>query len=183
MKRLLIVSLMGVGFLAAPGCTKTKPAATAPASTNSMASASAAPSAEAPKPLAPEKDSDANVVNASVDERIVKLCDLREARFEFNSAAIGSDARSVLDAIARCFADGAGKGKNMNLVGHADPRGEEEYNFALGQRRAGAVVGYLKKAGLGDERMSSTSRGELDATGTDEAGWSRDRRVEIRLAP
>lgn len=130
-----------------------------------------------------DKDVDANSATASVDDKIAKMCDLPEARFDFNSASVGADARKMIDAIARCFLDGPGKGKNLNVVGHADPRGEEEYNFALGQRRAGSVGALLKKAGLGEDRVSTTSRGELDATGTDDAGWMRDRRVEIQLAP
>ena len=53
---------------------------------------------------------------------------------------------------------------------------------ALGQKRAGAVAGYLSKQGLAEERIATSSRGELEATGEDQSGWARDRRVEIFLA-
>lgn len=118
----------------------------------------------------------------SVGERVAKMCDLPEPRFDFDSASISAQARGVLDAIATCFKTGPGKGHNLNIVGHTDPRGEPEYNFGLGQKRAGSVANYLKKAGLTDDRIESSSRGELDATGEDAAGWAKDRRVDILLA-
>jgi peptidoglycan-associated lipoprotein len=126
------------------------------------------------------KDEGETPVN--IDERVAKMCDLPEARFEFDSSAIGPKARQVLDALATCFKTGPGKDHRLNIVGHADERGETNYNFGLGQKRAGAVVSYLTKAGLDETRVESSSRGELDATGHDDAGWARDRRVEILLA-
>lgn len=117
-----------------------------------------------------------------IDDRIVKMCNLPEAHFEFDSAAVSDSARTMLDQLANCFLTGPAKGKNMRIVGHADPRGETEYNFALGQRRAGSIEKYLKDKGLGDDRVATSSRGELDATGTDEGGFARDRKVEIVLA-
>jgi peptidoglycan-associated lipoprotein len=118
----------------------------------------------------------------SIDPRIVAMCNLPEPKFDFDSSSVSQQAAGVLDKLAECFISGKGKGKNLRLVGHADERGETEYNFGLGQRRAGSVAQYLQKQGLGQERMTSMSRGELDATGTDESGWAKDRRVDILLA-
>jgi peptidoglycan-associated lipoprotein len=70
----------------------------------------------------------------------------------------------------------------MKLVGHADPRGEVEYNFGLGQERAGSVAEFLKERGVPSSRMVTSSRGEIEATGTEEMSWARDRRVQILLA-
>lgn len=117
-----------------------------------------------------------------IDERIAKMCDLPEANFDFDSASVSASAKNLLNAIATCFTTGPAKGKGLNIVGHADPRGEADYNRALGQKRAGAVAGFLTGAGLDEGRIETSSRGELEATGTDESGWSRDRRVEILLA-
>jgi peptidoglycan-associated lipoprotein len=125
-------------------------------------------------------ESDAGPVG--IDDRIVKMCNLPEAHFDFDSAAVSEAAKNMLEKLADCFLNGAGKGKNMRIVGHADPRGETEYNFALGQRRAGSVAQYLGNKGLGEDRIATSSRGELDATGTEESGFSRDRKVEIVLA-
>jgi peptidoglycan-associated lipoprotein len=69
----------------------------------------------------------------------------------------------------------------MLLVGHADPRGDEEYNYVLGQRRADEVRRALGSLGLASERVSTSSRGEMDAAGTSEETWRGDRKVEVRL--
>lgn len=148
--------------------------------------AGGATTAAAPKPDTDDAgDDDGKSETKSpvnIDERVTKMCALQEPRFDFDSSSISTQARGVLDAIAKCFTDGPGKGHSLNIVGHTDERGEPQYNFGLGQKRAGAVAGYLEKAGLTHDRIESSSRGELDATGTDPASWAKDRRVDILLA-
>lgn len=118
-----------------------------------------------------------------IDERIRRACgDLPEAHFAFDSSKVDPYARAALDALARCFSEGPLKGHGMRLIGHADPRGEVEYNLALGHRRAGSVAEYLAERGVARARLSSSSRGDFDATGTDEGGWARDRKVDVVLA-
>jgi len=87
----------------------------------------------------------------------------------------------VLDQLATCLTTGALKGKAVSLIGRADPRGTEEYNLGLGSRRASSVSSYLVHLGVGQPQLAVTTRGALDATGTDEAGWAKDRRVDIQL--
>lgn len=116
-----------------------------------------------------------------VDDKIAAACKLPAAHFAFDSARINGSAEKALDAVATCFTTGPMKGKGMKLVGHADPRGEVEYNFALGQKRAATVAEYLGKQGLPSDKVSTSSKGELDATGTDPDGWAKDRKVEILL--
>ena len=70
----------------------------------------------------------------------------------------------------------------MLVVGHADPRGEDEYNMTLGGLRSGNVSKEVIKAGLPEAQSESSSRGEMDAKGTDEASWKADRRVDILLS-
>ena len=118
----------------------------------------------------------------AVDDRIARACDLPTPYFDFDSARLQPTAEKVLGAIANCFTAGPLKGRSMNLVGHADPRGELHYNFGLGQMRAQRVANYLAQRGLPSARMETTSRGELEATGSDESGWAHDRKVEIFLA-
>ena len=126
-----------------------------------------------------EKDTKSAI---QIDDKIVKACgDLPTAKFGFDSSEVTPEASNALDALARCFVSGPLKGKGMKLVGHADARGETEYNLALGQRRAGSVAGFLQKKGLEDGRMETSSKGEFEATGTDDDGWARDRKVEILL--
>jgi peptidoglycan-associated lipoprotein len=122
--------------------------------------------------------------NIHIDDAIRKACgiDDQNAYFGFDSANITADSAKPLDQVATCFISGPLKGKKMQLVGHADPRGDGDYNFALGQSRADAVGKYLTGKGVGKEQVSSTSRGALDASGTDEPSWAKDRRVDILLA-
>jgi len=143
------------------------------------ADAPSAGGAPAPRPETPVR-SDA-AADVRIDPRIAKSCGLDATHFDFDSASVRPEARRVLDTIAQCFTSGPLEGKAMRLVGHADPRGEVDYNFALGQRRAGSVGEYLKAKGVRDEKLTTTSRGELDASGSDEAGWREDRRVEVLL--
>jgi len=135
----------------------------------------------APSLVVPKRDAGTEGV-VNIDQRVVEMCKLSEPRFAFDSAALSRQARTVLDSIATCFETGPGKGKSMKLVGHADPRGETMYNFALGQHRAGSVATYLEDKGLAEGRLATSSRGALDATGADEATWAQDRRVDILLA-
>jgi peptidoglycan-associated lipoprotein len=117
-----------------------------------------------------------------IDPKIEKACaGVRSTHFAFDSASIQSDAADVLGSVAQCFVSGALKGKSLKVVGYTDPRGETDYNFALGQRRAGSVAQFLTRKGMESKRISSSSRGELEAQGVDEDGWARDRKVNIFL--
>jgi outer membrane protein OmpA-like peptidoglycan-associated protein len=53
--------------------------------------------------------------------------------------------------------------------------------MSLGENRADAVKGFLVGLGVPGDRIRTSSRGELDAAGVDEAGWSNDRRVDIEV--
>jgi peptidoglycan-associated lipoprotein len=114
-----------------------------------------------------------------VDEEIARKCALPTAHFDFDSVNIKPGDSPALDALASCFVSGPMQGRGMKLVGHADPRGEVEYNFALGQRRAGNVARYLTGSGMGTSRIQTSSMGEAEATGTDPESWAHDRKVEI----
>lgn len=144
-----------------------------------------APTASAPMATSPEKpDDDASKGQINISDEIKRACGISDADayFDFDSAHVQDNARTVLTKLAKCFTDGPLKGRKMNLVGHADPRGEEEYNMVLGGKRADNVKHFLISVGLPDSQAMTTSRGEMDATGTDEAGWAKDRRVDVVLA-
>jgi peptidoglycan-associated lipoprotein len=103
-------------------------------------------------------------------------------KFAFDKTAILPEDQAVLAAVARCVTTGPLHGRSLQLVGRADPRGAQEYNMALGERRSNAVLKYLSALGVGSEQMNETSRGALDAKGNDETTWSQDRRVDIDIA-
>ncbi len=118
-----------------------------------------------------------------IEDRIIKACgDIPKMHFAFDSAEVDSDASGSLAALARCFTTGPLAGRGMRLIGHADIRGETEYNFGLGQKRAGSVAEFLAKKGLESGRVYTSSHGEIEATGLDEDGWAQDRYVEVLLA-
>lgn len=138
-----------------------------------------------PATAKPKRDDTKNDTSGSVqiDNKIIKLCgDLPTARFAFDSSDVQPEAAAALDALARCFVSGPGKGKGLSLVGHADSRGETEYNLALGQKRAGSIAEFLTKKGMEPGKLATNSKGEFEASGTDEEGWARDRKVEVLLA-
>jgi peptidoglycan-associated lipoprotein len=117
---------------------------------------------------------------------IVKLCGIKTSgtanpSFDYDKDDLAPEDRAVLDQLADCLTKGALKDKSLNLIGRADPRGTEEYNLGLGSRRAGSVSGYLTRLGVAEPRLAVNTRGSLDATGTDESGWAKDRRVDITL--
>jgi peptidoglycan-associated lipoprotein len=100
-------------------------------------------------------------------------------KFGFDESSLSDQDRSVLQQIATCVTTGPLAGRRLGLTGRADPRGEVEYNQGLGEQRASSVATYLEHLGVDPSHLSETSRGKLDATGTDEAGWQKDRRVDI----
>lgn len=141
------------------------------------------PAAPPPAPT-PVKQDDGSRAAVNISEDIRKACGISEAeaKFDFDSSKIRQGDAPVLDKLVACFTTGPLAGRSMRLVGHADPRGDEEYNLVLGGRRSDAVKGYMTRAGLKDAQAQTTSRGEMDAEGTDEASWVQDRRVDVVLA-
>ena len=69
----------------------------------------------------------------------------------------------------------------IQLAGHCDERGTDEYNMALGQRRADSVKEYLTDYGISGSRISTISYGEMRQadSGHNEAAWALNRRCEI----
>jgi peptidoglycan-associated lipoprotein len=134
---------------------------------------------------AAKPNSDKLAVN--VDSDIIKACNLTfenvedAPKFDYDSEALTQGEKNILEAIAKCLTTGPLKGRSVELVGRADPRGETEYNMTLGAKRARAVHNFLGSLGVPGDKMKDTSRGELDATGKDEEGWRKDRRVDVKL--
>ncbi|HEX3852971.1 MAG TPA: OmpA family protein [Polyangiaceae bacterium] len=171
--RSVAISLLGLGFAAACSSTPAPKLARGLAPTATVAKAD---------PPAPARSSDTSA-NVAIDDAILGACHIRtdEAYFRFDSSKLESRDVSPLSAVAKCFSDGALKGRSLKLVGRADPRGDDEYNMVLGQSRADRVGDALYRDGLGRSQMTSTSRGDLDAKGQDESGWIKDRRVDVLL--
>lgn len=104
-------------------------------------------------------------------------CTIGPVYFDFESAELSSAVRDQLQAIAACMRER--NVQHLSLVGHCDERGTEEYNLALGDRRARAVRDFLVSLGVARNAIGATSQGEEMASGHDESGWSRDRRTDV----
>jgi len=107
--------------------------------------------------------------------------DFAAPKFDFESPTLRDASKQTLQRLAGCLTTGALKGRRVLLTGHCDNRGEYEFNMGLGAERAETVKGFLSGAGIGADRLATSSRGKLDAAGTDEAGWENDRRVDIEV--
>ncbi len=103
-------------------------------------------------------------------------CRLAPVSFDFNESALSTDALKVIDDNAACIKK---VGRPVQIIGRSDPRGTEEYNLALSERRAQEVRTRLERLGVSPDKMRVLPKGELEATGKDEAGWIQDRRVDF----
>lgn len=100
--------------------------------------------------------------------------------FDYDSFVVKDEYRGALEGHAKQLA--AAPAKRMVVEGHTDERGGREYNLALGQKRAEAVVKSLTLLGAGAGQVEAVSFGkERPAVqGSDEAAWAQNRRAELR---
>jgi len=104
----------------------------------------------------------------------------RVVYFDFDSFAIRDEFKPVIEGHARALS--GNKGKRMVIEGHTDERGGREYNLALGQKRAEAVLRSMTLLGATDAQLEAVSYGKERpaASGNDEAAWSKNRRAELK---
>lgn len=103
----------------------------------------------------------------------------RTIYFEYDNRDIQPRFIAVLRAHASYLA--ADSAASVTLEGHADERGTREYNLALGDQRAGSVLGFLLAEGVPNSRIRTMSYGEerpLDPN-HGESAWALNRRVEL----
>ena len=106
----------------------------------------------------------------------------RMVHFDFNMSNIrdGEDTEVLEQKLAVLLAN---PNLRLEIVGHCDERGTDEYNMALGNRRAVSSRAFLTDRGIAESRITVRSRGEeqpLDSGHTEEA-WARNRRAEFRV--
>ncbi len=102
--------------------------------------------------------------------------------FDYDSSAIRSDAMATLRANAEAIKKVPGR--MIQIAGHCDSRGTQEYNLALGERRALAVRTYLMQVGIPGDRLTTISYGaESPAVpGNGESAWAKNRRAEFNVS-
>lgn len=111
-------------------------------------------------------------------ERVINVIAER-VHFDFDKSNIRPDQESVLQRkieVLRQYPN-----LSLQIEGHCDERGSDEYNLALGQRRAESVKRYLASYGLQGDRFTTISYGEerpVDPA-SNESGWEQNRRSEF----
>jgi peptidoglycan-associated lipoprotein len=102
-----------------------------------------------------------------------------QVHFDYDKSEIRGEDQGILDWKVRLLQ--ANESITIRISGHADDRGSDEYNLALGNRRAAAAKRYLVSKGIAESRISTDSFGEerpLD-TAANEAAWAANRRAEF----
>src|ERR1035437_5852360 len=101
--------------------------------------------------------------------------------FDYDKDEIRDDQKAVLEAKVGIL--NANAGLRLRIAGHTDDRGSDEYNLALGQRRAASVQRYLVSRGIGAARFETVSFGKERpaAQGQNEDAWSKNRRAEFEI--
>jgi peptidoglycan-associated lipoprotein len=104
----------------------------------------------------------------------------RVVYFDFDSYVVKDEFRAVVEGNARRLS--ADRKRRTLIEGHTDERGGREYNLALGQRRAEAVLKSLTLLGVQDNQVEAVSFGKEKpvATGSTEAAWAKNRRAELK---
>jgi len=101
--------------------------------------------------------------------------------FDYDQSDLRADDRAILDAKIPILQ--ANPTVRIRVAGHTDERGSDEYNLALGQRRAATVKRYLIDHGIADARIETISYGEERpvAQGSDESAYAQNRRAEFEI--
>jgi len=117
-------------------------------------------------------------VEPSAEDKLI----LKNIYFDYDRSNIRPEFQPVLEGIAGWLNDRPDK--HLLTEGHTDERGTNEYNLALGERRALSVRRYLVGLGISPDRLHTISYGEERAAefGHDESAWSKNRRAEFKVS-
>jgi len=135
-----------------------------------------APSSPAPKPQAGPAAPDQSRFTAAKME-----FESQNIYFDYDKSELKYEARVTLTNKAAFLR--ANPGYSVEISGHCDERGTNEYNLALGERRAAAAFKFMNALGVSAARMKTISYGEEKPVdrGHNETAWSKNRRDEFRL--
>jgi len=188
-------AMLGFALLSA-GCHKAvpvaaKPAAPAPVPVQANPAPAPAQAANRPAPAvtqppapAPRSAQMTPAERATLNDRLARL---EDALFDYDRSTIRGDATVALRDDVNVIRDILANYPNQKLVieGHADERGSEEYNMALGDRRAQAAEGFLSTMGVPQNQLTVISFGKDKPSCTEqtEQCWQQNRRAHITAAP
>ncbi|HET7435831.1 MAG TPA: peptidoglycan-associated lipoprotein Pal [Thermoanaerobaculia bacterium] len=151
--------------------------------------------ATTPEPSVPVASPDRDFVQPQAEPRDVLSEDIaeadrmarergwiRDAFFAFDAWTLSSEAQDALRQSATWL--GQHPEFRIRIEGHCDERGTEQYNLALGDRRAETAASYLVVLGIDRSRIETVSYGEQRPfeEGSNESAWAQNRRAHLVLA-
>jgi peptidoglycan-associated lipoprotein len=181
--------------LFAAGCSKKHVAQTPPPAPAAQAPSQPAqqPESQPSRPYSqPQQQANNNpaprIPDAATRQRIDELlARIEDAYFDYNQHTLRPDAIKALQADSTELRDIIVQYPDYHLTieGHADERGSEEYNLALGDERAKAARAYLVQVGIPEAQLSVISYGKDKPVceDHDETCWQKNRRIHIVAAP
>lgn len=186
MRKFVLLGVVAlIGALLVNGCAK-KQAVKTEEPAPPPAAAPAKPAEPSPAPPAgeqvvqPQPVEESRVPEGKAEEApITEAAGLQAIYFDYDSFALSSQARDILAKNADILRNR--KGVRIQLEGHTDERGSDEYNLALGEKRAAAAKNYLVTMGVPSNSLSVITYGEERPAvpGSDEQAWAKNRRVEF----
>ena len=183
---LLMAGLMITGCAKRPATTAATAATPAPAPAPRAAPPAPTPSQPAPAPapaIAAPAPAAAAPAPRPVPKEFMAVAALKEVYFDFDKYEVRAEDAKTLDANATWLKSNA---DNLVLIeGHCDERGTNEYNLALGERRAKATMNYLVSQGIQANRITIISYGEERPVCNEktEACWAKNRRANFLVKP
>jgi len=175
MKKIFIILLL----VLAVGCSKkyTKAPAEGPDEQDTMQEAVTDVETEVIEDMTIARDEEVTETALSPEEEAASI--FRDVFFDYDKYDIRADGRPALDAVADFLNRNAGL--NVAIEGHCDERGTNEYNLALGERRAKAAKNYLVSLGVSSSRLIAITYGEEkpSCTESSEQCWQQNRRAHF----
>lgn len=184
---MMLATLVGAGIVAGCGGRQAEetptpvPVSTTPTVNQDSIDAANRARAEADRLAREEADRRAAADRAARDRTALMADITAMVHFDYDRSEVRSDDMANLDRKAAIL--NANSGLRLRISGHADDRGSDEYNLALGNRRAAAAKRYLVSKGIADGRIDIVSMGEERpmSQGADEASWQQNRRDEFEV--
>jgi len=175
--------LLAIAAVTLGGCRRQPETTPAP----EMPAGPTGPTGQTAMPVRPVNPgpTDAEIARAREDS-IRRVTTLRNTLaqpiyFDYDADEIRPDARTVLEAKLPILL--ANRAVRLRISGHTDERGSDEYNLALGQRRAASARRFLETRGVDPSRIDIVSFGEERPVGmgSSETAWASNRRDEFEI--
>jgi peptidoglycan-associated lipoprotein len=180
MKKFLIYALAVVLIFSFAVSCKKKPKEVPPPPPPQQQEQPVVEKVEAPVVQEPQLTEEEMFLQKSLDQ-INREKPLGTIYFDYDRALIRDDARAVLDGNAAWLK----KFRTAKILveGHCDERGTEEYNLALGEKRAKSAQDYLLSMGIASDRIKIISYGKSQPIdpGHDESAWQMNRRAQFQI--